>query len=588
MKLKSALFVLVLAVVATCAAFVPDAFNTSVLRPFALMTAACLLMVAAFFRSTHAGSISIPLSLYDTVLAALVLVSGLSLLASPFGSAGSEQFVQLILLALFFYAAEHASGDRDTEGFFLALVILASLVSLHGLAGYLTGSARFRLSSILGNPAILSTFMAMSLPFSLKVALDDHRRPVSLLGYLSAFLILASITLSQTRSTMLAVLVILLILFFQTQHRKRLVFFLLASAGLIVAVSTSVLPAGRLTSLATLGRRSVYWDAAWNAFTASPLLGNGFGSFGSFMPRFRSPHYWLSGAEDVSEHAHNFILEQMSETGILGSIVLAILIVLFLRDLQKTIKNNEQAFPLALSITVCLLDNLFNISFSVLPVSLLFWILFGIWAHLSPRPPLATFSIRLPRWSAWLGVPVVMLFLALLFWQGNMVAARMNSERLTYAGLLEYFQRENIPKARVDLTAALRENPSEPFALFHLGLLEYEHGNFRTAVNSLLALQQVQPFFPQSNLYLALSYDSLQYHDSSLVYAKREVALSSHPRGYLVLSALYRRTHRVNDEIRALDSIILLHRPTIDSTEQLLYDYARIRLDSLRGAPSPP
>lgn len=59
--------------------------------------------------------------------------------------------------------------------------------------------------------------------------------------------------------------------------------------------------------------RMAQWYAAWNMFLDYPLIGLGIGNFKAFYPEYTLPQFWLAG-----QHAHNYYLNTLAETGILG------------------------------------------------------------------------------------------------------------------------------------------------------------------------------------------------------------------------------------------------------------------------------
>jgi len=87
----------------------------------------------------------------------------------------------------------------------------------------------------------------------------------------------------------------------------------------------------------TIHVRAFLWPAAWHMFLARPMLGWGPGSFLSTVYTFLSPEsgkyqYVGIGApkSGLLTHAHNEILERMAETGVLGTLAVAVLLGLIL------------------------------------------------------------------------------------------------------------------------------------------------------------------------------------------------------------------------------------------------------------------
>ncbi len=177
-----------------------------------------------------------------------------------------------------------------------------------------------------------------------------------------------------------------------------------------------------------------------------------------------------------------------------------------------------------------------------------------------------------------------MLFVIFIAWQVQIFSQVVQAERLTYSGLIKFHEVKDYPSARRDLIKAVDQNPAQSFSLIYLGVIDFEEENFRSSINWLLTLEHLSPFFPQSNLYLGLSYFSLGNLDSAFYFLQREIKLSTHPRGYLVLSQLYRKLGDSSEEIKALKNIIRFHRPLVDSSTIPYHAYALERLDSLHAS----
>jgi len=92
-------------------------------------------------------------------------------------------------------------------------------------------------------------------------------------------------------------------------------------------------------------------------------------------------HIQRSGGKSGATHAHNLVLEVMSDTGsvgLLGMLVGFVLILRFWRGMKPARRN--EAFPFALALALILFP--FNSHFALYGtyMSSLIWILFGLWA----------------------------------------------------------------------------------------------------------------------------------------------------------------------------------------------------------------
>ena len=589
MKSKFTLFMCTAALAATSAVIITDAFDVSVVKPFALFAFAVGVIYWFSATSLRNGEITVSLSPLDLSVLFLAATSGLSLLLSQYGKSGAREFLVLVATLMFYFLAANRFDSKRLSQFFSLLVALAVALSIYGLVGSVVIGAPYRLVTTLGNATTFATFMAMCLPFALMKALESETSLRRTLFLAASFLLLISIALSQTRSTWLACAVALPF-FLRTRRDWRKLL------PLAVVVATSILlvmifwPSNplleRITDIfaegTTLHRRLVYWGAAWEAFTASPLFGHGYGTFEIFMPAYRDPGFWIFRAEDVSRHAHNFVLEMLSETGVIGFFALSGVLIVWFIQVGRLSRIDLRVRAIATSVGICLVDNLLNVSFFQLPINLLFWMLLGSGACLSRQSSIIQKRYSLPPWSKALRFPLPALLLIIIAWQAPYFVRLVQAERSVYAGLIKFYLKKDTVAARGRFVETLRQNPSQPYSLLHLGVIDHERSEFSSSVASIRVLQRRFTFFPQSNLYLGLSYRGLGKLDSALYYMKRETEMSNHPRTYLALSQLYRQLGDVGEEVDALKNVILFHRPLIDSTTIPYYAYALERLDSLQ------
>lgn len=69
----------------------------------------------------------------------------------------------------------------------------------------------------------------------------------------------------------------------------------------------------------SVGPRSIIYAGAVSIFADHPVLGSGPGSFRLVFPQYRSPDYHMIRISNVTLYAHNWILDLLAETGVLGA-----------------------------------------------------------------------------------------------------------------------------------------------------------------------------------------------------------------------------------------------------------------------------
>jgi O-antigen ligase len=198
----------------------------------------------------------------------------------------------------------------------------------HSLGGPNTSD---RLSGIFGAENLkLGLVLATLSPFALDAAARRFHAP----GWIAAALAIgAIILLAGSRASWLVFALVLLLSGWQRIGRRRLLLWM--GAGLVVASvlafsfssqfesriqrSLAALQGdSRGADVALSGRLSI-WHAAAGMIRAHPLNGVGVRSFREAYPRFAaSDDFFLRQGQGGALHAHQIVLEVLSETGVLG------------------------------------------------------------------------------------------------------------------------------------------------------------------------------------------------------------------------------------------------------------------------------
>lgn len=209
------------------------------------------------------------------------------------------------------------------------------MASGHSLGG---AAEKERLSGIFGADNLkLGPTLAVLAPFVLLAA----RARFGLRGLLLAFAVLTPpILLAGSRAAWLAYgLVCLLIAWRETRSKRRFALALLAFALGVAALGTLALRDSErfgarversLLALrgteaavdeASAGRLRI-WSTAWKMTVAHPLSGVGVRGFRYAYPHYAAPNdQFVDTASDVgASHAHQIVLEVLSETGVFGLI----------------------------------------------------------------------------------------------------------------------------------------------------------------------------------------------------------------------------------------------------------------------------
>jgi O-antigen ligase/tetratricopeptide (TPR) repeat protein len=185
-----------------------------------------------------------------------------------------------------------------------------------------------RVSGSLGNPNLLGSFAAASVPLGLGFLLGARiRGPFkALLMLLICALAVIAIVASGTRGSLIGLFGGSLVLIWGLFRRRGSG----RKAIPILLISLCVLGLGLYlmrARLAELGRgsegtvqvRKLIWSGTVNMFADRPLTGWGPGSFQIVFPSYRNPSYHILGVSHNTLHAHCEYLEILSDTGVIGA-----------------------------------------------------------------------------------------------------------------------------------------------------------------------------------------------------------------------------------------------------------------------------
>lgn len=262
------------------------------------------------------------------------------------------KWVTILLVAVFVY---YHAGSGRWRLFVAALVIAATANAIVGIYIFFGGSGAdhlliggrfFRAFGTFGQPNPFGGFMGIIFPLSLAVAVDyghlwyKHRQAqhaaVCAAALACAGLIAAALVMSWSRGAWLSVIGAVFVMGILLPRRLIHSFFLfvaLSALGLIIWTS-GVLPASiaqRISSSTeeffafedmrgvnittenyAVVERLAHWQAALNMAQAHPF-GVGIGNFNAAY----APHRLLNWPQPLG-HAHNYYLNVLAETGIIG------------------------------------------------------------------------------------------------------------------------------------------------------------------------------------------------------------------------------------------------------------------------------
>lgn len=218
--------------------------------------------------------------------------------------------------ARFLYDGLYGEGQGDLGTFQRLLWTFAS-------------DGKISLMSTILNRDFYAAFCLLYFPFALCLSLSTTRTWLRVLGIGTTMLSLISIFLCKSKGEYISA-VMALVLFASLYSvairkpdlRRGHLAMWLGGGALLFAVLTFVnFPtlASQLKSVAySVGSRQIIFSGAIKIFQEHTIFGAGPGTFRLYFPGFRDPNYFEHEISNVTNFAHSYFLDILSETGIVG------------------------------------------------------------------------------------------------------------------------------------------------------------------------------------------------------------------------------------------------------------------------------
>ena len=314
---------------------------------------------------TGCNPLDLPVCLFITVCFVLMNV------VTPYYSiqiSGFRATVQYMLW--FFLITRLVHNDRDFMRIYLALVILAAVIALHGIYQYIAAvpipsswmthsesSVRTRVYSIFGSPNIMGDFMTMFAPMAAGLAYYTKNRKLQVLAWVCAFCMCFGCLFTMSRGAWMA-LALAIVIFVLLVDRRLLV--LLLAAGCVACTLPFVRSRIGFLFTSDFADANTSGGRAGRKLVAMTLLeqrgkaaGVGLGMFGGAVAM-------QNQVIDHQEYFYvdNYYLKLMIEMGYTGLAAFLITVLGFLangcRALYRTAQQKKQGlsrlFPLCAGI----------------------------------------------------------------------------------------------------------------------------------------------------------------------------------------------------------------------------------------------
>ncbi|MES2200963.1 MAG: O-antigen ligase family protein [candidate division FCPU426 bacterium] len=598
----------------------PEAFALRWLAPAAFLAA----MAATQARS---GPLDKDLKIGAWILGAL---AGLWLLSAAFSLRPDLGLGELSLwfsYPMLWVATWRLADEAEQRQRLLVFILLAGVIqSLYGLVQSLgldplpwNTSFGGRAGGFLGNPDFFGGHLALLLPLSLALALQNENAakfPGKGLRWGVCALLLAALVASGTRGAWAGALVgccLTLILYKKyfpealNHSKKRL--WILAGLGALALAAMALAHPGFFARLGgffggddELSRRGLLMRAGLRLAWQHPLLGVGPGQFRIFFPSVQatglSRELLSSRGYVLSEHSHNDLIQMAADSGILAALLLLALTLWLYRGLGRglSLLNGEAPLLAGLlgsfaALQVC---GMVNFPFLIGPTQATAWALAALGlkiVHAKAQAAPATGSGKKSE------LRIILLSLGLIAalfgatWAGRLFNQDMlwwtaegenklanfpkgaemarkaltlnpKEDRLWYQmGLARLRQKDNVAGAAL-LDEAVRLNPHHVEALWELGKARLEMDQPIEAERALMAAAADAPNLPDiweplaNALFLQQKYEeAIKAYDWALYYHVNPVVILGNKAAALGNLGRYEEALRTLSEAENLDPI---------------------------------
>jgi O-antigen ligase len=225
------------------------------------------------------------------------------------------------------------------------------------------------LLSTIGNRNFLAAYLAAALVMG--VALWDWR------AAMVCALLVVGLLLCHSRGAWLGLACVGLFWFVAGAGWPRLAVRLFVT-GLVVVAATVGLR-GYLTQHWQTEVRPVIWKSTARMIATRPLIGHGLGTFVTEYPRFRLPEYFRRrSATNVTDHAHNELLEIAAEQGLLGLVATLWLWGAAFAHGLRSCRADKFRWGLVGATGVLVVHGLLDVGLRYPPNQTLLWFLLGL------------------------------------------------------------------------------------------------------------------------------------------------------------------------------------------------------------------
>ncbi|MGM0568875.1 MAG: O-antigen ligase family protein, partial [Elusimicrobiota bacterium] len=318
-------------------------------------------------------------------------------------------------LTVFYFTA--GSRDNFTEKIKKAVIAAGSIAALYAVVQFFNSvidSVNFdfiwgealdpygeRSISTFGNPNFLSAYLMVTIFWIMGYIFTEKKVMWGFLFVLNTSALAITMTRSTLVSFVLGVAALIFILSYQYGRKyRRFKKAMLAIFSAIILVGFLFFGISdqfrqRVRAMAStqemgsaLVQRLLIWESSANMFIEDPVIGRGWGNFEVFYPFYQGKVVEKEEYRPLRTHAnnaHNFMLEILTQTGIVGAgiyIWLMVVFVVFAIRIFKAADEKDKIWVAVFAVAAISfwIDNLLNVSLYFPLPALAFWVNAGLLA----------------------------------------------------------------------------------------------------------------------------------------------------------------------------------------------------------------
>ncbi|MFC2061959.1 tetratricopeptide repeat protein [Elusimicrobiota bacterium] len=531
-------------------------------------------MLFAAFSVFKNKTIVLPRTFLDAALAVFFSVALFSIIISLFRyfdfrwsilSYSGRRMLMFLFSGLipYYFVAGYAKDEDFLDKVKKVVITAGSVASAYALLQFLKLDFIWpravepygqRSISTFGNPNFLSSFLLIVIFWVVGYVLTA-KRPKFWFAVLIMNLIGLAITM--TRSTYLGLMVgLVIVVYILYREYKDKLRNLRITIGLIVSIlivstaafySSSAQFRKRLISFfsiekmgAAFTQRILIWEASYNMFSDTPVIGRGWGNFEIFYPFYQGKIVEKEAYSDLRTHAnnaHNIFMELLPQVGIVGAGIYIWLIIIFIVYAGKIYKKAEgvqKVWVIIFSVggISFWIDNILNVSMFFPMPAYTFWLNAGLLSVVGRKVyGYPKTEIKAGKWYKLIFLAFIIgaagvtcfnykyLVSSIHFFkgfkysrQGQLELARKELEHChsiyslnvdnnyelgnIYARLSEK-NRELLDKSIMMYKEALKANPGYDEIYFNMGMVYLKIGEQKKGIASLEKALEINPLLPE-------------------------------------------------------------------------------------------